>query len=380
MAQVELTCLGRVVAQATGSPGALSLNPTALAPGDNVIVPLAIYGDGMQVAGGAFVVHVESGPVNSWSNAGASGLWSNPANWTGGVLPQNGDNVARFSGAASGGTVTVDTSATVEEIDLDNSGGGGYTIAALPGQTLTLSSTNGVAAECLVNVLSGSHTISAPLVLASPGNLVNVTNPADRLTVSGGISGSGALTKTGAGLLLLTGSETYCGATTISAGTLQLGNGTSGHDVCAGSSGVSDGSVLVCDVFASQTADYPIGGAGSLVKLGPGTLTLAGSNSYAGGTTIRDGALLVLSPQSLADGALIIGAGGSFIFDPTASSQSTGGPATPAIGGSGPGGASFPSPVNAVPEPGTIVLLLAALGSAGIYQRFSFRQKAFAAR
>ena len=75
--------------------------------------------------------------------------------------------------------MTLDASASVEEIDLDNSGGGGYTIAALPGQALTLSSPNGAASECLINVLSGSHTISAPLVLAAAGNLVNVTNPAD---------------------------------------------------------------------------------------------------------------------------------------------------------------------------------------------------------
>ena len=32
----------------------------------------------------------------------------------------------------------LDNSASVEEIDFDNSGGGGYTIVALPGQTLTL--------------------------------------------------------------------------------------------------------------------------------------------------------------------------------------------------------------------------------------------------
>ena len=177
------------------------------------------------MAGGAFVVHVESGPVNGWSNGAGSGLWSNPSNWSGGVLPQNGDNVARFGGSASGGTVTLDASASIEEIDFDNSGGGGYTIAALPGQTLTLSTTNGPASECLVNVLSGSHAISAPLVLAAPGNLVNVTNPADCLTISGVVSGGGALTKTGEGLLVLTGNNTYGGVTTISDGTLQVGDG-----------------------------------------------------------------------------------------------------------------------------------------------------------
>ena len=74
LSQIELTCLGRVVAQA-GAPsgsGSLSLSPTSLAHGDNVIVPVAVFGDGMQVAGGAFVVHVESGPINAWGGAGAA--------------------------------------------------------------------------------------------------------------------------------------------------------------------------------------------------------------------------------------------------------------------------------------------------------------------
>ena len=39
------------------------------------------------------------------------------------------------------------------------------------------------------------------------------------------ISGTGTVTKSGAGTLTLTGDNTYTGGTTISAGTLSLGNG-----------------------------------------------------------------------------------------------------------------------------------------------------------
>ncbi len=318
VSQIELTCLGRVVAQASGSPGSLSLSPTALAPGDNTIVPVAVYSDGMQVAGGAFVVHVESGAVNSWSNSSGSMLWSNTGNWSGGVLPQNGDGVARFSG--SGGTATLDASASVEEIDFASSGSG-YTIVASGTSTLTLSSTNGVASQCLINVSGGSHTISAPLALATPGNLVNLTNPADSLILGGGVSGIGGLTKTGPGTLLLNAANTYAGATTVASGLLQIGNALSLQN----STVVLSGGSLALGVFnatlggLSGGGNLAIGGGtltvgnnnagttiyqgslsnGALVKTGPGELVLAGSNAYAGGTTVGGGILLAKSPAAL---------------------------------------------------------------------------------
>ncbi len=220
VSQIELTCLGRVVSQASGSPGSLSLSPTALAPGDNVIVPVAVFSDGMQVAGGAFDVHVESGAANGWNNGTGSGLWSSPSNWSSGSVPQNNDGVARFTSAAGGGTVTLDASVSVNEIDLA-SGSGGYTIAALPGRTLTLSSTNRAVSDCLVNVLSGNQAISAPLVLAAPDSLIDVTNPADSLTISGSVSGVGVLTKIGSGRLVLTGDNTENDAV-VESGTLIL--------------------------------------------------------------------------------------------------------------------------------------------------------------
>ena len=45
------------------------------------------------------------------------------------------------------------------------------------------------------------------------------------MTFGGVISGTGSLTQLGAGTLTLTGVNTYAGLTTISAGTLQIGNG-----------------------------------------------------------------------------------------------------------------------------------------------------------
>ena len=52
--------------------------------------------------------------------------------------------------------------------------------------------------------------------------------PGTSATISGEISGGFSVTKTGTGTLILTGANTYTGSTTVSAGTLQVGNGTSG--------------------------------------------------------------------------------------------------------------------------------------------------------
>jgi autotransporter-associated beta strand protein len=350
VSQVELTCLGRVVAQAGGLPGSLILSPTALAPGDNVIVPVAVFGDGMQVAGGAFVVHVATGAVNSWNNGGGTWLWSNTSNWTNGTLPQNGDGVARFSGSTSGGTVTVDASAIVTEIDLDGApsgSGGSYTISALPGQSLTLSTTDGAAAECLVNVLSGKHVISAPLTLAAQGNLFNVTNPADSLTISGNMGGVGALTKTGNGLLLLSGSNSYLGATNVSAGTLALGavaalpagtaatvNGTldlggfgasisllTGIGSVNHSGSGSNTLAIGSGVFAGTIENS--GGTLALLKTGNGQLNLSGVNTYTGGTNVSGGVLSVASTASLpgwGSGAATVNSGAILAVQPGGSS------------------------------------------------------------
>ena len=45
------------------------------------------------------------------------------------------------------------------------------------------------------------------------------------MTYGGVVSGTGSLTQAGSGTLILTGANTYSGGTTISAGTLQIGNG-----------------------------------------------------------------------------------------------------------------------------------------------------------
>ncbi|MEI9419655.1 autotransporter domain-containing protein [Mesorhizobium sp. Cs1299R1N1] len=98
-----------------------------------------------------------------------------------------------------------------------------------------------------------------------------------------------ALTKAGAGTLILTADNTYTGGTTISGGTLQIGNG--------GTTGSITGNVVNDSVLAFNRSDAMsfagnISGSGAVQQIGSGTTILTGANTYTGGTTISGGTLI----------------------------------------------------------------------------------------
>jgi autotransporter-associated beta strand protein len=59
----------------------------------------------------------------------------------------------------------------------------------------------------------------------------------------------------------------------------------------------------------ASTLSGTIAGTGALTKLGPGTLTLAGANTYAGGTNLNAGTLNIANNTALGSGTLSINAG-----------------------------------------------------------------------
>jgi fibronectin-binding autotransporter adhesin len=102
---------------------------------------------------------------------------------------------------------------------------------------------------------------------------------------SGGISGTGGLVKDGAGMLTLTGANSYTGGTTVSGGIL------SGTTTSLQGAIVNHARVTFSQGFDGTYAGG-MSGSGSLTKDGAGTLTLTGANSYTGGTTITGGTLV----------------------------------------------------------------------------------------
>lgn len=139
------------------------------------------------------------------------------------------------------------------------------------------------------------------------------------LTISGPVTNTAALTKTGPGTLALTGFNTYTGVTLITAGTVNVIDNSALGAVTSGVT-LSNQAILQAggDLFSSRTVTLGSGGGqidtngfnitfdfastvtgSSLTKIGDGTLTLAGTQTYStlanfAGTTNLDSALGLL--------------------------------------------------------------------------------------
>jgi outer membrane autotransporter protein len=103
---------------------------------------------------------------------------------------------------------------------------------------------------------------------------------------SGGVSGSGSLVKRGSGNLTLSGPLGYGGSTDIEKGTLTLSG-----DTGALTGLIRNQSALVFSNSADTLLQTNIVGAGSLTKLGAGTLIFTGTSTLTGGTAVNGGAM-----------------------------------------------------------------------------------------
>jgi filamentous hemagglutinin family protein len=175
----------------------------------------------------------------------------------------------------------------------------------------------------------------------------------------------GTLTKVGTGTLALSADQ-FNGTTAwgwshtvISGGTLQIGNGGTTGSLKAQSSAISiaSGATLAYSRSNSLTVPDVMAGAGRLVKLGSGTLTLSAASTYSGGTTINGGTLQAANAAAFGSGAVTVDSGAALDLNGI-TMTSTGGLTLNGTGISG-GGALFNSSSTGATYSG-----LVALGSA----------------
>jgi autotransporter-associated beta strand protein len=153
-----------------------------------------------------------------------------------------------------------------------------------------------------------------------------IVDRSDSFTLSNTISGSGSLTQNGSGTTILTGSNTYAGGTIIGAGTLQLGTASDVSSLTspAGDGNVSNNSLL--NFASSQSMNFAnnIGGTGA-VLVSNGAVSLNGSNSYAGSTTIIDGAEVAITASGALPAGNVVIDNGSLLVDANSSIASING-------------------------------------------------------
>ncbi|MDU0338827.1 beta strand repeat-containing protein [Bosea rubneri] len=201
-----------------------------------------------------------------------SGAGPNLTLGTAGVLVFNHTDLSGTYQFAPGATGAgrVDARAGATTLIATNTYTGGTTIH--PAATLQLGN-GGTSGSILGNV-------------ANNGTLI--FNRSDSVTFPGLISGTGQVNQVGAGTTILTANNTYSGGTTITAGTLQLGNG--------GTTGAILGNVTNNGTLAFNRSDsvtFPglISGTGQVNQIGTGTTILTANNTYSGGTAIATGTL-----------------------------------------------------------------------------------------
>ncbi|WP_143684888.1 autotransporter outer membrane beta-barrel domain-containing protein, partial [Variovorax sp. KK3] len=171
-------------------------------------------------------------------------------------------------------------------------------------------------------------TTGTPGTGAVTNDAALVFNRSDAITVANVVSGGGSVTQNGSGILRLSGTNAYTGATHVQAGALALTTtgsiaASSGINVAAGArfdiSSAAAGSVVrnltgAGNVLLGEStltiaeADGEFSGAlsgsGNLVKRGAGTFLLSGDSSYTGGTSVKGGTLAIGRSSALGTGTL----------------------------------------------------------------------------
>lgn len=224
---------------------------------------------------GATAAHAQV--TATWRNGTGDGFWNTPGNWSTGLVPGPTDTAAFTN---TGGVVTI-TGANASVAALTKRRAVGVTING-PG-TLTIGA-GGIARTGgnPLNVL----TIAANIILAA-AQTWQIGGNGITTTFSGAVSQpptGGSFIKTGVGILLLSGNNTFAGAT-LNAGTLEattataLGSGT--ITLAGGTLNISSGIALSLPIAVTTSGNSTLNVQGGAVTHSVASVTDNAGNTLA---------------------------------------------------------------------------------------------------
>ncbi len=240
-------------------------------------------------------------------------------------------NIIGNSNAAPASITIAGGTTTFAGVIKDTISGGSQTVAlTLAGGNLTLAGDNTYTGTTTIGSgatlqLGAGGTAGNIASTAIPNDGVLAFNRSDSATVIGSISGAGSVQQIGTGTTILTGTNSYAGPTSISAGTLQIGNGGATGSLGSNTGPLTNNGVLVFNRSVADTITIPvtqiISGTGQLQNIGPNTLIVNSQSTFTGGVLVTNGTVRLITPTttpaspaaSVGTGTVQINIGGTFV-------------------------------------------------------------------
>jgi autotransporter-associated beta strand protein len=265
----------------------------------------AYAGTIVDVGGGVVSLRLTAGPVvdlslrwtgatdGSWDTSTPNWLYQgNPTNFFSGAAALFTDNTTQSNISLnlplSPGTVTVSNNLLQYSFAGAGNIAGASALIKSGSASLTLANEGvNVFGNVIINngtlQLGTGDTNGSISAINITNNGAVIVNRSDNLILNSAIAGSGTLTKTGAGSLILSGANTYNGTTVLSGGTLQLDQSSSGTGALTSSNGTvlaGSGTVNGPIIVGGQLNPGPVGGPGNFKAHGGLTLAPGGTLTF----------------------------------------------------------------------------------------------------